>query len=198
LDQQKRALGLVLLALAASCQRHPPGHGEPPHAVSAVARTRTHADTASLYDLPVRLRSSDGHTLGLGAQRGHVVLVTMFYATCPAACPVLIEEVRHVVQAAGDPDVRVVLVSFDAERDTPARLRELAAARHLDARWTLASASETDARMLAAALAIKYRKLGDGSFSHTAAIVALDAEGRPFARVDRLGEPDALVAALRP
>lgn len=96
----------------------------------------------------------------------------------------------------GDRDVRILLVSFDAARDTPERLRELATARHLDARWTLAAADDGDARVLAAALGIKYRKLADGSFSHTSAIVALDGEGRPLARMDRLGDHAELVAAL--
>ena len=121
----------------------------------------------------------------------------MFYGTCPAACPVLVEEIDRVLAASSDANARVVLVSFDAARDTPARLRELAREHHLDDRFTLASASDGDARVLAAALGIKYRKLADGSFSHNLAVVALDADGRPLARMDRLGDDAALEAVLR-
>ena len=151
----------------------------------------------SLYDLGLQLRTADDHTVGLDVARGHVVLVSMFYGTCPAACPVLVEEIERLLAASSDANARVVLVSFDAARDTPARLRELAREHHLDDRFTLASASDGDARVLAAALGIKYRHLPDGSFSHNIAVVALDADGRPLARMDRLGDDAALEAVLR-
>ena len=144
----------------------------------------------SLYDLPIQLR--DGQ---LDAQRGHRMLVAMFYGTCPAACPAMIDDLTRVLADA--PDTHVLLVSFDAARDTPERLAELVRAHRLDARWTLAAADDANARMLAAAIGLKYRHLPDGGFTHSTAIVALDGEGRVIGRTDRLGDHDALVGALR-
>jgi protein SCO1/2 len=91
----------------------------------------------------------------------------------------------------------VLLVSFDPANDTPARLQQVAREHHLDARWTLASATDGDARTLAAVLDVHYRKLGDGSFAHDSVVVALDADGRPIARMRGLGDHAALAAALR-
>jgi protein SCO1/2 len=152
----------------------------------------------SIYDLPIELRTASGTTEPLGVTRGQPTLVAMFYASCPVACPVLIEEIRQTARELGDPaDLRILLVSFDAARDTPAKLRELARERRLDDRWILASASDPDARALAAVLGVKFRKLDSGEFFHGATIVALDREGRPVGRTDAIGKREGLVAALR-
>ncbi len=153
-------------------------------------------DVESLYDLPLHLRDANDRAIGLDVGRGHTTLVSMFYGSCPTACPALIDNLTRVI---GDtPDVRVVLVSFDPARDTPARLRELVRDHHLDGRWTLASASEPEARELAALLGYKYRDLGNGSFFHNIAVVAVDGEGRPVARMTWLGEDEALRAVVHP
>ena len=177
--------GAALLALAlAAC------HGARHDAPAAAPAAAVAEDGPSLYDLPIALR--DGR---FDAQRGHPVIVAMFFATCPAACPAMIDDVARVLADA--PDTHVLLVSFDAARDTPARLAELARVHHLDARWTLAAADDANARTLAAAIGLKYRRLPDGAFTHSTAIVALDSDGRVIARTDRLGDPGALAGALR-
>lgn len=175
-----RALVLVLALLA--CGRR---HADVPPPVEVAAVTGP-----SLYDLPIELR--DGR---FDAQRGRPVIVAMFYATCPAACPAMIDDVARVLAAA--PDTHVLLVSFDPARDTAAALAELARIHHLDARWTLTAADDANARVLAAAIGFKYRRLPDGAFTHSTAIVALDGDGRVIGRTDRLGDDAALVGALR-
>jgi protein SCO1/2 len=124
----------------------------------------------------------------------------MFYASCAVACPLLVSEVDQVLAELPESarrDVEVLLVSFDAARDTPAKLSALAQDRRLDdSRWTLAAASDGDARALAAMLGIKYRRLANGDFAHGSTIVALDGEGHPIARTDALGQRAALLAAL--
>ena len=155
---------------------------------------------ASLYDLEVTVRAADGRDLPLASLAGAPVIVTMFYATCPAACPRLIDDLKGIERAlspAERAEVRFVLVSFDPARDTPARLTALAGERALGPQWLLASATDEVARELAAALGIKYRVLDDGEFFHTSVITALDATGRPLARIEGLGrEAETLLAAL--
>lgn len=183
---------VVALALAACHRDAPP----PPAAAPAPAPVTAAADTPSLYDVPIALRDADGRAIALDVARGHVTLVSMFYGSCPTACPALIDNLARVV---GDtPDVRVVLVSFDPVRDTPARLREIVRDRHLDARWILASAEEPQARELAALLGYKYRDLGNGAFFHNIAVLALDGDGRPIARMDGLGQDEAVRAVVHP
>jgi protein SCO1/2 len=93
------------------------------------------------------------------------------------------------LDSAADAEVRVLLVSFDPERDTPEALRKIASVRGLDARWKLASAPDDQVRDLAAVLGIQYRSLPDGNFNHTSSIVLLDRTGTIDMRVDDMAEP---------
>lgn len=136
-------------------------------------------------------------------RRGTPQLVGMFYASCQSVCPLLIETTTAVTATLPPPDrnrVKVLLVSFDPERDTPKELARVAGEHRLDAtRWTLARANADVVRRLAAVLDIRYRKLADGEFNHTSALVLLDGEGRMLARTEKLGSsPDPeFVAAIR-
>lgn len=160
-----------------------------------------HAGTGpSLYELAIPLASASGARIALDVDRGHPTLISMFYGSCTAACPLLIRTIGTTLDQLSPAvrgDVRVVLVSFDAARDTPERLRELVQMHHLDERWTLAAASDADARTLAAVLGVRYRAVAGGQFFHTSAIVALDRDGRAMARMDGLGDTSALVEALQ-
>jgi protein SCO1/2 len=85
-------------------------------------------------------------------------------------------------------------VSFDEERDTPDKLRTLAAAHHVDAtRWRFAVGADDQVRQLANVLGVHYRKGEGGVFSHNSVISVLDGEGRIIAHVD---DPDADLAPL--
>lgn len=154
---------------------------------------------ASLYQLQERLVSQDGKSIGLDLYRGQPVLVTMFYGSCPASCPLIIDTLRAIERKAG-PDgqekLRVLMISFDAERDTPEALRQLAVARRIDtSRWTLAHVDAGAARRIAAALGIQYRKLPNGQFSHANVISVLDAGGAIAAQSTELGRADPVLTA---
>lgn len=189
----------VILFVAVACGNQPiERHAAPPPPMPARAPSAAVAGP-SIYELAMSVTSAGGQQLDLDLDRGHPTLISMFYGSCAAACPLLIDTIGRTldqVPASKRDDVRVLLVSFDPARDTPARLRELVRSHHLDGRWTLAAASDGDARTLAAVLGIRYRVVEGGQFFHTSAIVALDREGRSVARMDGIGDPIALVAAL--
>jgi len=136
----------------------------------------------SLYQLAVPLISQGGEPAKLDLYAGHPALVTMFYGSCPHVCPMLIATIQRFEQglpAAQRGRLRVLLVSLDPERDTPAKLTEVAQRHRVDlARWTFARTGPDHVRRLAAALGIQYRKLPDGEFSHATVITLLDAQGR--------------------
>jgi protein SCO1 len=155
----------------------------------------------SLYDLHEQLASQDGVSSGLDVHRGSKVLVTMFYGSCPATCPLIIDTLRAVerkLDASQRAGLRVLLISFDPERDTAAALRELATSRRIDTRrWTLARADAATVRRIAAALEIQYRQLPGGEFSHANVITVLGRDGEILARSSELGSADEnLVRAL--
>jgi protein SCO1/2 len=156
----------------------------------------------SVYHLRASLTDSDGATTSLTVWRGHPVLIAMFYGTCPHACPTLIQDIRRVeaeIDEKARSRLRVLLVSFDAARDTPEALRKLAATHRLDTtRWRLCAARDDDATALAALLGVRYRKNPDGSFGHNMVVNLLDAEGVPVARIEGAGEsPEGLLEKLR-
>jgi protein SCO1/2 len=146
---------------------------------------------ASLYDLALPLTDENGQARELDAFRGHPVVISMFYSSCPYACPTLISQIQQLERSLSDQqrrDVRVLLVSFDPERDTPAKLKALSQERRIDeSRWLLARASQDKLRELAAVLGIKYKRLDDGAFNHSSVITVLDRNGFVRARSDGLG-----------
>jgi protein SCO1/2 len=147
--------------------------------------------TASLYQMHEKLTDQDGKAIDLDVYRGQKVLVTMFYASCPATCPLIIDTLRAVerkLEEVPRQQLRVLLVSLDAEHDTPTALRQLADTRRIDtSRWTLARADANAVRRIAAALNIQYKKLPDGQFSHATIISALDADGKIVVQSAELG-----------
>lgn len=155
----------------------------------------------SVYQLNAALTDQDARSLHFADGRGKPRLISMFYSSCPFMCPLIIDTIKQTEHALPEPDrkhLEVLLVTFDAERDTPAVLKALAGKRRIDTpRWTLARADASDVRRIAVLLGIQYRQLQNHEFSHSSVLVLLDAQGRIVARTEKLGEPDAdFVAAV--
>ena len=156
--------------------------------------------TNSIYHLDAQLTTQSATTAGLDLYRGSPTLISMFYGSCPAACPMLITALQVYeshLDSASRARLRVLLVSFDAARDTPQQLDSLASLHHTDPkRWTFASASESDARKIAAVLGFSYRRLANGEFDHSLLITLLDSEGRIVASTKTLVGDEAFQATL--
>jgi protein SCO1/2 len=170
-------------------------------ALRAFAGPASSEPSESLYQLKTPLTAQDGRAIELDVNRGKPVLITMFYASCQATCPLIIDTLRAVekkLPAEQIKNLRVLLVSIDPEHDTPAFLATTARERRLDTqRWTLAQADERSVRLIAAALGVQYRKLPSGEFSHATQISVLDRQGRILAQSDQLGRVDEkLVTAI--
>jgi protein SCO1/2 len=183
----------VLVAVAAV-----PAAAQPHHHAAPAAAPRSD----SVYELSASLVDQDGRTVGLDLYRGHPVLISMFYTTCRGACPLLIADLKRIERGLPAPtraDLRVVLISFDPEHDTPEALRALAQAHGLDSsRWRLLRAPDDTVREIAAVLGIRYRRLPDGGFNHSTLITLLAPSGVILARVEGLGQPiDAVREGLR-
>jgi protein SCO1 len=164
--------------------------------------TVAHADsTGSVYQLDAALADQRGALRRMDVYRGHPVLVTMFYGSCPMACPLLIDTLRAIERAAPPTErsqLRFLLISIDPERDTVANLQALSESRKLDAsRWTLTRTDAPSVRKIAAVLGIQYRKLPDGGYNHSSIVTLLDADGEIEYQSSVLGSADPeLLAAL--
>jgi cytochrome oxidase Cu insertion factor (SCO1/SenC/PrrC family) len=96
--------------------------GKPPAGSEEKAR-------AYFTDLPVV--TPDGKTLRFYSDvlKDRVVVVSMFYATCPSICPVNMQklvDMREVLGKALGRDVFFVSITVDPENDTPGVLRKFA------------------------------------------------------------------------
>jgi len=156
----------------------------------------------STYHLALPLVDQDGKAFAYADGRGRVRIVSMFYTSCKYVCPLIIDtllkterELAPEQKAALD----VWLVSLDPDNDTPDALKRVADKRHLDtSRWRLARTEKPGVRRLAAVLGIQYKQIENKEFSHSSALVLLDADGRIVARSDQLGAADPeFVAAVR-
>src|SRR5688572_12616873 len=135
----------------------------------------------SLYQLDSVWNSADGGQFKLAELKGKPQVVTMFFARCELACPVLIHDVKRI-EAALPPELRgkvgFVLVSFDSERDTPEVLRAYRQRQELNAStWTLLQGKSDDVLELAALLGIKFKKDPQGQFAHSNIITVLNPAG---------------------
>ncbi len=154
----------------------------------------------SLYQLEASFTDDSGRTVALGELRGRPVVLTMFFASCGYACPLLVTDMQ-AIQGRLTAELRskavFVLVSFDVARDTPAALAHYRARRGLDSQWVLLHGSDDSVRELAALLGVKYKQESDGSFSHSNLITVLNPEGEiVHQRVGLKGGHDEAAAAL--
>lgn len=180
--------GLVLAvasgALAASpcC---PPPEPKPccpaaPANPSSIAHHPSSLSAASLYQLDATFTTDAGARFTLGELRGRPVIVTMFFASCTYACPLIVADLTRVRDSL-PLDVRdraaLVLDSFDPARDTPAALRKYREDRLLGEQWILLHASPATVRELAALLGVKYKPEADGQFAHSNLFTVLNPVG---------------------
>ena len=175
-------LGLVfIVALDMSNAQSTDGNSLPPN---------------SVYHLKVSVEDQFGKVTGLDRYRGKPVLITMFYANCPHVCPMLISTIKLTeskLSAEERVDLRVLTISIDPERDTPAKLREILERHSVDAsRWSMVRSQPGDIRTLAGVFGIRYKQLPGGDFNHTTRIVLLDREGTQVASTEQLGHHDAV------
>lgn len=159
----------------------------------------------SLYQLDAIWTNDSGQPVSLAALRGRPVVLTMFFANCEYACPMLVADmhrVRDALPAEVRAQTQFVLVSFDSARDTPAVLHTYRTARGLDAAWTLLRGDPAAVQELAMLLGVKFKSDARGQFSHSNVITILNAEGeiafqRNGLQGDALEPARAIVAAAK-
>jgi len=159
------------------------------------------ADNNSLYQVHIPLTTQHATPETLDMYRGHPLLITMFYGSCPDVCPMLImgmQGYEKQLDAKSRKQLRALVVSFDARRDTAEKLQAIAIMHRADLkRWTFASAGEIDSRKLAALLGFQYREKPDGSYDHSILITLLDAEGHIVATTSKINGDTQFAATLK-
>ncbi|HXT40002.1 MAG TPA: SCO family protein [Candidatus Angelobacter sp.] len=135
----------------------------------------------SLYQVGSVWTDDAARPVRLGSLKGRPQIITMFFANCQYACPVLVHDMKRIEQALPEnvrTNVGFVLVSFDSKRDTVDALRDYRTRNDLNMnRWTLLRGEPDDVLELAALLGVNFKQGADGQFAHSNIITLLNADG---------------------
>lgn len=172
---------------------------------ATVQPTSTPASTASFLVPDPRpaadlaLVDQDGVPFTADRFVGGPTLVFFGYTHCPDVCPVTIGTLTEATTAYG-PDVRVVFVSVDPERDTVEWLRDYV--DYLPDGFSALTGTPGQVRAAADGWGVRYAKVetgtpGEYSMSHTADVFLVDGGGMLRATFPFGTGADAVVVTLR-
>ncbi|HEU4670602.1 MAG TPA: SCO family protein [Dyella sp.] len=183
------SLLVAATALLAACQ-----HSEPlPFQLTRI--------TGHMPDLDFHLVNDEGKPVTGADYRGKVTLLYFGYTHCPDVCPLTLAHLHVVMQRLGAlaDGARILFVSVDPTRDTPAVMHAYVNAFDKRAVGLTGSAGEVES------LVKRYRASfsrepdkGDGNYevSHSSAIYVFDAQGHARVLATPADSQDALVHDL--
>jgi protein SCO1 len=166
--RRRRLLGAALLLTLAACGRD--------------LSSKLHGVDLSSMKLPgtFHLRDTDGKLRTLEDFRGNVVLLLFGYTQCPDVCPTTLARAAQIKRLLGDQGnrLKVVFVSVDPERDTPAILKAYTAA--FDPSFIGLSGDAQQTAEAARSFGAVYRKVPSGAsytMEHSALDYVIDTKG---------------------
>ncbi len=180
-----RALAVAAIAAAVAAAYFLwPGGGPPPERRADAARLMAELMSGRHpVGAPFTLADSAGRRVSLADFRGRLVLLYFGFAQCPDVCPTDLAAISDALRSLGAAaaGVQPLFVTLDPARDTPAVLREYAAAFH--PRFVALTGSEAEVRVVATSFKVFYEKVpvkgAQGyAIDHTAYTFLLDREGK--------------------
>ncbi len=122
--------------------------------------------------------------------KNKITLFAMIYTHCPDICPMTTHNMHLISEKLDEKlkdNVKLVVITFDPERDTPSTLKEYAKVREYDlSKWIFLSGNENDTKEVMLKFGIKavktdstYDKDGNLSYyiTHTDRLTLIDEEG---------------------
>lgn len=119
---------------------------------------------------------------------GSPAVVTMTFASCPGACPLMVSDIKSfdsLLTKKEKQKIKYITFSIDPARDTPAELRNFYNKMRLDRRWLLMTSDADQVREMAAVLGFSYKDVGEGDFTHSTSLYLLSADGVVLSRKER-------------
>ena len=136
-----------------------------------------------LPDLRFRLIDGNGRQESGQTYRGKLVVLYFGYTHCPDVCPLTLTHLHLVMEKLGPlaDQVRILFVSVDPARDTPAVMRQYAGA--FDPRAVGLTGSESEITAVAKRYRVAFKRgppdAGGGyEVNHSSGIYVFDARGR--------------------
>jgi protein SCO1/2 len=132
---------------------------------------------------PFVLEDPDGRRIALDDFKGQLILLYFGFTTCPDVCPTDLALIAQALRALGpqEKEVQPLFITLDPQRDSPAVLREYAAAFH--PRFIALTGSDGDIRRVATDYKVFFEKVqlpGRDTYTidHTAYTFLLDRDGK--------------------
>lgn len=156
-----------------------------------------------LPDLGFKLTADNGQPVTGASFHGHTVLVYFGYTHCPDVCPETMARLMQVMSDLGHDaqNVRILFVTVDPARDTPAALHSYIAA--FDAAHTLGlTGTDSQIESLAKRYRVAYQMEkrdpnGDYEVTHSSAIYVFDAQGHARLLATGKDTPNAIAHDVR-
>jgi len=102
--------------------------------------------------------------------------VTFLYTHCPDVCPLIADNLRVVLRR--EPNLRVIAVSVDPKRDTPAAIRAFIARHRLPATFRYVGGTRKQLAPVWASYHIASTPGPNGTVSHSSYTLLVDPRGR--------------------
>ncbi|MEQ8351902.1 MAG: SCO family protein [Leptospiraceae bacterium] len=153
----------------------------------------------SIYQIDTVWTDQNGSEMRLKDLEGKPVLLSMIYTRCKMICPRMATDMQRINESLSDSqkeNLHLVAVSIDPTNDTPDVLKEFQKKMKLEGNWHLLNGTETEARLLAAAIGFQFRQTPDGHFTHSTTLLMLNEKGEPVHRKDRLNTSIEAITAV--
>jgi protein SCO1/2 len=122
----------------------------------------------------------DGKRVRLSDQRGKIVLLTFLYTQCPDICPLMADNLNAALlelDPAQRDQVRVLAVSVDPKRDTPATVRGYVKVHRLVPEFRYLIGSEQELTNVWRKYDVQALESDPGLIDHTGYVLLIDREG---------------------
>ena len=143
-----------------------------------IVMTPSRSGTA-LIGGPFQLETADGKTITDADMKGRPFLVYFGYTHCPDVCPTTLAQISDVLQRMPDKPIRVLFVTVDPERDTPALMADYVSS--FDRRILGLSGTSQQIADVEKAYRVYARKAptkdGDYSMDHSSIVYLMDKSG---------------------
>jgi protein SCO1/2 len=149
-----------------------------PAALALLAGCGLHSGLPDLGRVPpFTLTAEDGSEYGSAQLKGKVWVANFIFTTCHGPCPRMTARMKSLQEATRDvADLRLVSITIDPARDTPAVLAGYGKRYAADpARWRLLTGSEDGIRKVS----LDAFRLGDagGALEHSSRFALVDRDG---------------------
>ncbi len=145
------------------------------------------------------LTGDDGKPFGRARLAGSPTLVFFGFTHCPDVCPTTLAKLAQITKAAKVPDLRVLLISVDPERDTPETMHQYV--RAFDPGFIGATGTTDSIKQVAQEFGVAVERValpGDNyTMDHSATIFLLNDRAQIVAVFTPPFDPDKFAADLR-